>query len=216
MELLKEELDKNERVQKRESRRYEVFYVKGRPIRRLVAEDGRPLSADRQQRVDRDTTEKVEAIEERRSASEMPFERLSAILERYDFRSVGREDVEGRPAIVLEFSPRPGSRPIEHDNVLRSLAGRVWMDEEEREVVRAEIHNTGSVKFFAGLGASVSAVSATFEFRKVGDKLWLPVRNETRATGRMLLFKTFRTRVVRTYENFRRFEVEAEEKVERQ
>jgi hypothetical protein len=213
MEIVREDLDKEERVKKRESRRYEVFYVRGRPVRRLVAERGRPLAPDRQAKVDREAREKAEAIHERRVANEAPFMRLSAILERYDFRAVGREAVDGRPAIVLEFTPHPGSRPIKHDNVLRSLAGRVWMDEAEREIVRAEVRNTAGLKFFGGLGASVSTVSGTFEFRKVGDTLWLPARDETRATGRMLLFKTFRTRVVRTYDNFRRFEVHSEEKV---
>jgi hypothetical protein len=213
MEIVREDLDKGERVKKRESRRYEVFYVRGRPVRRLVAEGGRPLAPDRQAKVDREAREKAEAIHEKRVANEAPFLRLSAILERYDFRAVGREAVDGRPAIVLEFTPFPGSRPIKHDNVLRSLAGRVWMDEVEREVVRAEVRNTAGLKFFGGLGASVSALSGTFEFRKVGDTLWLPARDETRATGRMLLFKTFRTRVVRTYDNFRRFEVHSEEKM---
>ena len=213
MEVVREDLSKDERVTRRRSRRFEVFYVKGRPIRRLVAEGDRPLSAERQATVDREAREKVAAIHENRVARETPFMRLSAILERYDFRAVGREDVAGRPAIVLEFTPLPGSRPLEHDKVLRNLAGRVWMDEAEREVVRAEVRNTAGMKFFGGLGASVSAVSGTFEFRKVGDAVWLPTRDETRATGRMLLFKTFRTRVVRTYDNFRRFEVQAEEKV---
>jgi hypothetical protein len=213
VEVVREDLDKEDRATKRERRRYEVFYVKGRPIRRLVAEDGRALGAERQARVDREVREKVAAVNEQRVAQELPAVRLSAILERYDFRSVGREAMEGRPAIVLEFTALPGSRPLAHDEVLRNLAGRVWMDEAEREVVRAEVRNTAGMKFFLGLGASVSAVSGTFEFRKVDDTLWLPVRDETRATGRMLLFKTLRTRVVHTYGNFRHFDVQSEEKL---
>ena len=213
VEVVREDLDKEDRVTKHESRRYEVFYVKGRPIRRLVAEDGRPLGAERQAKVDREVKEKVDAVNEQRVAQELPAVRLSAILERYDFRSVGREAMDGRPAIVLEFTALPGSRPLAHDDLLRNLAGRVWMDEAEREVVRAEVRNTAGMKFFLGLGASVSALSGTFEFRKVGATLWLPVRDETRATGRMLLFKTFRTRVVHTYDNFRRFDVQSEEKL---
>jgi hypothetical protein len=213
VEVVREDLDKEDRVTKHESRRYEVFYVKGRPIRRLVAEDGRPLGAERQAKVDREVKEKVDAVNEQRVVQELPAVRLSAILERYDFRSVGREAMDGRPAIVLEFTALPGSRPLAHDDLLRNLAGRVWMDEAEREVVRAEVRNTAAMKLFLGLGASVSTVSGTFEFRKVGDTLWLPVRDETRATGRMLLFKTFRTRVVHTYDNFRRFDVHSEEKL---
>lgn len=213
VEVVRDDLDKDDRVTKRESRRFEVFYVKGRPIRRLVAEDGRPLGSERQARVDREVKEKVEAVNEKRVAVETPAVRLSTILERYDFRAVGREAIDGRPAIVLEFTALPGSRPLAHDDVLRNLAGRVWMDEAEREVVRAEVRNTAGMRFFLGLGASVSAVSGTFEFRKVDDTLWLPVRDETRAIGRMLLFKSFRTRVVHTYGNFRRFDVHSEEKL---
>ena len=57
---------------------------------------------------------------EQRVARELPAVRLSAILERYDFRSVGREAMDGRPAIVLEFTAIPGSRPVAHDDVLRN------------------------------------------------------------------------------------------------
>ena len=213
VEVLREELEKDGRVAKRRIRAYEVFYVKGRPVWRLVRDEGQPLDADRQAKVDRAVKEKVDAINEGRSAAELAGVRLSAILERYDFRAVERESLDGRPAIVLDFSPRPGSRPLEHDNVLRVLAGRVWVDEAEREVVRAEIRNTAGVRVLLGLGASVSTVSATFEFRKVGDTVWLPVREETQASGRVMLLKTFRTRVVLSYDHFRRFQVQAEEKV---
>ena len=101
VEVVRDDLDKDDRVTKRESRRFEVFYVKGRPIRRLVAEDGRPLGSERQARIDREVKEKVEAVNEKRIAVETPAVRLSTILERYDFRAVGREAIDGRPAIVL-------------------------------------------------------------------------------------------------------------------
>ena len=211
--VVREDLDKDGKVTKREVRGFEVFYVKGRPVRRQVSEDGRPLSPDRQAKVDRDVKEKVEDITAGRVATERPRVALSAILERYDFRAVKRETLDSGPAIVLEFTPRPGSRPLDHDNVLRVLAGQMWVDEAEREVVRAEIRNTEGVKYLGGVGASVSEVSALLEFRRVGDALWLPVRDETRASGRVMLFKSFRTRIVRTYDNFRRFEVQSEEKV---
>src|SRR5437016_2412880 len=112
VEVVREDLDREDRVTKRESRRFEVFYVKGRPVRRLVAEDGRPLGADQQAKVDEDVQEKVDAINQERVALETPAVRLSQILERYDFRAVGRETIDGRPAIVLEFTALPGSRPL--------------------------------------------------------------------------------------------------------
>ena len=102
VEVVREDLDRQDRVTKRESRRYEVFYVKGRPIRRLVAEDGRPLGAERQAKVDREVKEKVDAINEQRVARELPAVRLSAILERYDFRSAPGKIVEVAAALATD------------------------------------------------------------------------------------------------------------------
>lgn len=209
----REEIAKDGRVKDRKSRRYQVFYVKGRPLRKLVAVDERPLSAELKAKEERRVTEAAQAIARGQVATEQPGLRLSAILERYDFRSVGREAVEGRPAFVLEFTPRPGNRNLDSDHVLRKLSGRFWVDEEEREVVRARVHNTGGIKIAFGLGASVSSLDFSLEFRKVGGEVWLPLRIETEAAGRRLLVKGFRTRSTTSYGNYQRFWVESEEEI---
>jgi len=209
----REELDGEGRVKKRRHRRFEVFYVRGRPLRKLVAEDHRPLSPDRQEREERKVREKAEAIARGEVATERPGIRLSAILERYDFRAVGRETVDERPAVVLDFTPRPGERALDSDNVLRSLSGRIWVDEAEQEVVRARFRNTGRFKVAGGPGASLSGLAVEMDFRKVDGKVWLPLRTEALATGRMMFVKPFRTRSVASYGRYRRFQVEAQEKV---
>jgi hypothetical protein len=212
VERVKEELDGNGRVKERHARHYEVFFVKGKPVRRLVAENGRPLSSHEQEEEDRRNRDKIDAINTGKVASEVPEERISAILQRYDFRAVGREEIEGRPALVFDFKPLPGKRDdLDSDNVLRTLNGRLWVDEAEQEVVRMHVRNASSIKWGFGLGASVSALESTVEFRKVDDAVWLPVRDEMTASGRLLLLKRFRTRMSRTYGNYRRFQVEAQE-----
>jgi hypothetical protein len=209
----REELDASGSVKKTRSRRYEVFFVRGRPVRRLVGEDDRPLSAERQRKADREAREKAEAISGGTAVSEQPGMRLSAILDRYDFRSVGREPIDARASIVLDFGALPGRRSIDGDNVLRNLAGRIWVDEAEGEVVRAEARNTSTIKFALGLGASVATLAFRLEFRKVDDSVWLPSRIEATVAGRALLFKGFRTRVTTTYGNYRRFRVDVDERV---
>ena len=211
VDRVKEELDGQGRVKERRVLHYEVFFVKGKPIRRLVAENGRPLSPQEQAEEDRRNRDKIEAINTGQVASEMPEQRISAILQRYDFHAVGREDVAGRPALVFSFQPLPGKRDLDSDNVLRTLAGRLWVDEAEQEIVRLTAKNESSIKWAFGLGATVSALESTVEFRKVDDAVWLPVRDEVTAVGRMLLLKHFRTRLSRTYTNYRRFQVDAQE-----
>ena len=208
---VREELDDRGNVKDRETARYEIYFVKGRPVRRLVEEDGRPLSPRRQEREDREARATAEAVRSGQAVTEQPRVRLSAILDRYDFRAVAREAVGGRTAVVLEFQPRPGDLALEGDRYLRRLGGRIWVDEAEREVVRTEITNVAPLKVGGGLGASVSSFSMRIDFRKVDDAVWLPAEDETLVSGRMLLFKKFRRRFRRTYGNYRRFSVESVE-----
>ena len=112
--------------------------------------------------------------------------------------------------MVLEFTARPGERNIDNDRVLRRLRGRLWVDEAEEEVARAELTNVAPLKFGFGLGASVSSLTTRIEFRKVDDAVWLPAEDETVATGRVLLLKRFRTRIRRAYSGYRRFDVDSE------
>jgi hypothetical protein len=208
----RDELDEAGNVKERRQRRYETFFVLGRPLRRLVEEDGRPLSPERQAREDADARALAEAVRSGRAVTERPGVRLSAILGRYDFRATGREEVGGRTAIVLEFTPRPGPTPLENDRLLREVQGRLWVDEQETEVVRAEIASLAPLKIGLGLKATVSSFSSRIDFRKVDDAVWLPAEDEMLAAGRVMLFKKFRTRVRRTYSSYRRFSVESEEK----
>lgn len=209
---VREELDDKGGVKKRHSRLQEVFHVKGRQVGRLVAENDQPLPLEKQAKEDRKVSEKVQDILEDKAVREKPGVRLSLILERYDFRSVARETIDGRSALVLDFTPRPGKRDLDGDSVLRRLTGRIWVDEEERQVVRAHLRNTGSVKFALGIVASLKHLDAVLEFRKLEDGVWLPRSIRIEYAGRKL-FKGFRTRQTATFERFRQFEVESQEKV---
>jgi hypothetical protein len=201
-ESLEEELDKSGAVRSRRTQRFETFHVKGRAVNRRVGEDGRPLGADEQAREDKRVAERVAELERGKTAAERDGVDLSAILERFDFKAVAREPVDGRPAVVLDFAARVGDRDIKGDALLRRLTGRIWVDEADQAIVRAEMRNTEPIKIALGLGASVARFESRLHFRKV-DELWLPSRSETLVEGRKLLVKGFRTRLTVTYSGFR-------------
>lgn len=206
-----EQLDGDGHVKKRDTKRYEVFYVKGLPLRRQVEENGRRLDEDEQKKEDRKVREKAESFSKGLVAREQPDFRLSQILERYDFKAVSREPLASGEAILLEFQPLPGKRPLNSDNVLRAIAGRIWVDDVDQAVAKAEIRNTSGIKFAFGLGASVKSLDVDIEFLRMADGVWLPLRVSATAAGRMLVFKGFRTRRSTTYSNWKRFEVDTEE-----
>ncbi len=207
---MEEELDGKGLVRKTETRRYEVFHIKGRPVRKQVALNGRPLAGAAAQKEERRVKEKVDDILDDRTARELPEVRLSQVLARYDFKTVGREEIGGRATLVFAFAPVPGKRDLEADFVLRRLAGRIWVDEEEQELVRAEMRNTDKIKLALGLGASVSSLDMSLGFRKIEDGVWLPSRIVFGASGRKFIFVAFKVRTTALYARYRRFEAETE------
>lgn len=210
----REDLDAQGRAVRRSSRSYEVYHVKGRPVRRLVARDGRPLAPVERQRVDERARELAQAIRSGQTVGEQPGVRLSRILERYDFRFSGSEAVDGRCALVFDFAALPGDFRLERDFVLKKLAGRLWVDDAEQAVVRLDARNTGSVRIALGIGANVSAAAFRAEFVRLEPGVWLPRLLQGGAEGRKLLFIGFRVRETLSFAGYRRFEVRSEEQVQ--
>lgn len=210
---VREELNGQGRVRRRETRGFEIFYVRGHPVRHLVSRNGRELEPKERAKEERRARELAEALRKGDAVSERPGVRLSRILERYHFTAVGREQIDGRCALVFDFAARPGEFDLERDKLLRKLAGRLWVDEEERAVARVEIRNTSGLRFAFGLGATVSSLLLRTEFTRMEQGVWLPRLIETSAAGRKLLFKSFHTRTVTSFCDYRRFAVEVEEEV---
>jgi hypothetical protein len=211
---VRERLDKQGRAQRKEIHAFEVFYVQGRPVRRLVGRNNRELSEGDREREERRVRELAEAIREGRAVTEQPGVRLSRILERYDFSSRGAEVIEGRCSLVFDFAARPGDFELERDKLLRNLSGSLWVDEAEHAVARLEVRNTSGLRFAFGLGASISTLSFHMAFTYMEEGVWLPLRLEAYAEGRRLLFRRFRSRRTTTYSNYRRFEVDVQEEIQ--
>jgi hypothetical protein len=206
-------LDKKDRVKESHVKRYQIFFVQGQPVRKLVEEDGRPLSAKEAEKEQKRVLKEAEKARRRSSSEKRKDEiRLSDVLDRFDFTAVAREAVDGRDTVLVTFRAQPGKRKIEHDNVLRALQGRLWIDETERVIVRAELTNARKIKVGGGLVASVSSLDLKVDFTPV-DQIWLPRRSEAFASGRVLLVKGFRERTTQEFSDYRRFVVSTQETV---
>jgi hypothetical protein len=209
---VKEELDDDGRPRSVETARYEVFHVKGRPVQKQVARNGQPFSEDEVVREDRRVRDEVDRVLKGKADPDADV-KLSEVLERYDFRTVDREDVDERPTLVFDFTARPGERKLEGDRFLRVLSGRIWVDEAERELVRAEMRTTQGVGFLFGLGPSLETLSVDMRFDRAEEGLWLPARLQAMAKGRIMPLKGFRVRVTLLYGRYRRFETDTQERV---
>jgi hypothetical protein len=216
IEETRENLDKNGRVTSRESRKYEVYFVRTRPVKRLVARNGVPLGPREQKEVDRKAEALAKAITEGRTVNEQPGIRLSALLDSFEFKTVGREERAGRKTLVFDFAPLKsaarGSSGRGSDAIARILTGRLHVDEADRRVARIDARNVPGGKASLATGVRLGTFELDMEFKAVEDHVWLPLRVVTVATGRAFLFKTFRVRQTTVYSNYRRFTVATEER----
>jgi hypothetical protein len=217
LEETRENLDKDGRLTSHDTRRYEVYFVQTRPVKRLVSKNGIPLSPKEQAEINRKAETQARAISEGRTVNEQPGIRLSAMLDSFEFKTVRREEREGRKTLVFDFEPRktPGPKRSSDgatDALARILTGRLHVDEADRRVVLLEAHNTPGQKASIATGVKLGALELSMAFAWVEAQVWLPRRVMSVATGRAFLFKTFRVRQTTTYSNYRRFKVDTEER----
>jgi hypothetical protein len=125
----------------------EIGPLEGTPYERLIGRNGSPLSPDAESRENR---KYEKALTERENES--PAEHASRlhkyesdrafieeIPEAYNFSLVGEEVVEGRPAWVVQVTPRAGFVPsTPRAAMLQHIGGKLWIDKEELRWAKAE------------------------------------------------------------------------------
>lgn len=215
------EYDGGGRPRTAHSRTQDVLILYGRPYRRLVEEDGGPLSADRQRKEEERLRR---AMDRRRKASEedgrerREYEKRRAaerkLLEQiplaYDFRIAGRDTIDGRPVFVIDAEPKDSYKPYDmRTGILPKMSGRLWIDATEYQWVKIEARVIDTISFGWLIARLGPGSSLNFEQRRVNDELWLPAEARIELNGRLALFKKIRQGVELTYSNYRKFQTDS-------
>ena len=79
------------------------------------------------------------------------------LVKRFQFTLVGREMLNGRPSLVVDFKPLNDHLPVNQfaDNFINKAAGRVWIDEEDYAIAQAQLHLTEQVNVLGGIVGAV-------------------------------------------------------------
>jgi hypothetical protein len=119
------------------------------------------------------------APETSKSKTDRAFEKKDFILnrellDRFDFTLVGRETINDRVCLALDFKPKSKDLPVRNlkDRFINKAAGRVWVDEREAFVARADIRLTERVSVIGGLVGAVSKFHYVFERNRTPEGLW--------------------------------------------
>jgi hypothetical protein len=200
---------------------FEVMMLYGQPYRRLVRRNGLPLP-ESEERKERQKSEKEAAARknespekrrkrlagyEKRRAEERRF--FSEIPDAYTFTLAGEENVNGRPAWVINARPRQGYTPrMAQARFLKHMQGRLWIDKAEYQFVKADAEtlDTISVGLFV---ARLQKGARIFEQVRVNDEVWLPHRAFVKFAARIALVKRMAGEHEITWSDYRKFRADS-------
>lgn len=234
----KKEIDKNGQIKVVETTVYQVFYLDGDPIRKLVKKNDRELNEKERREEDeriekiirehaKDKAEEAErrAKEERRrqemiaKGKEPPPEKedgddfeIADFLRVSQFMNPRREQFHGRNVIVSDFGPKPNFRPrTRSENIVSKVVGVVWIDEKARRVARLDARFNNDLKFWGGFLASLQKGSGfVFEQDMVNNEAWLPSYREMNVSARVLLFKGLKMFATWQFSDYKKLTVESD------
>ena len=191
--------------------------------RRRIVKDGAPLSSAELKKEDEAVEKRIAAAQQRRGRV-TPEERERTRAERlrreeriiddalgvFDVDIAGREDVNGRPAILLKFRPKADYKPKTSEGKnMQHVAGRAWVDEEDLQVTRVEMEVIDPISIGLGLLARLQkGASIVAERRKFNGEIWLPVKTEITLNARVLLLKGFNIRLINEYSDHKKYTVD--------
>ncbi len=218
-------LDGDRRIKETEVKTYEVYPLTGGVrVRKLVAVNGKSLSAAEAEKEQRRVAKFIEEHEARQQkgkagradANDEAQKRrltIAQFLRACEFHHPRRETLRGRPVIVCDFRPRHDYKPTNStEKILQKLVGTVWLDAEDEEVARLEGRFATDVKVGGGLLASLKRGAAfVFEQTRTGEGVWLPLREDFNADIKVLLVAGLNISVENRYSDYKKFSTETQE-----
>ena len=212
-----EESDGHGGIKKTETREFDVFWLNGVEIHKLVKKDGKELSADEEKKESERIDKEVAKAKERRDKADTKGEEtdsrgheevtVSRFLELGRFTNPRRVKVNGRDTIAVDYEGDPKAKTRNRfEDVIRDLTGTIWVDEEDRSISRIEGHFLRPFKIGAGLVVNIKQdTSFAMEQRKINDEIWLPARVDGKGAARAMLFFSFNGNIRVVDSDYRKF-----------
>ncbi|HIG81138.1 MAG TPA: hypothetical protein EYQ62_05765 [Verrucomicrobiales bacterium] len=101
---------------------------------------------------------------------------------------IGTETINGRPAYILQFLHDPEKRFKEAmaNEVLKHVLIKIWIDQKEFQVAKAEVVLANPLYVIGGLAATVTTFKLTAYQKRLTPEIWTDHRVTTFIEGRVL------------------------------
>ena len=187
-----EEMDSKGRLKDRKEKLYDVTVADGLSQLRLLQLNGQDLSpAERKKEDEKESAERQKMTDAKpgQKGDERENFLTADLVGHYKFKLVGQKTLDGRAAYELAFEPKSTNMPIHRltDRFLNQVAGTVWIDAEEFEIARAEIHLQGEVTRWGGVIGTLTQCNYTLGRARMPDGMWFNRFSHGYFEGRKLL-----------------------------
>ena len=207
--------------EKTESKVTEYLWVDGSRYKRVIEENGKPVtgaSATREQR-------KMDA-EMAKRRQESPAERQKRLADdarrrdesrrsrdevarAFTFRLLGEESVSGQKCWKVAAEPKPGFvGQTRIGKVMPKMRGTIWVHQQGYEWLRVEAETLDAITFGGFLAKLDKGSTFKMEQIRVNDELWAVRQINTRVTARALLLHFNQGQQIE-FRNYRRFSAES-------
>lgn len=194
---------------------YDDLMILGSPYERLVAINGKKLSAAEsaqekqklQAEVAKRRHESPQQRQERISSYEKgrkrDYQMMDQLIKAFNFTLLGEQKLGSNEVYVLKATPRPDYRPPNMDTqALKGMQGKLWIDKNTFQWVKVEAHVIHPVSI-EGFLAEVEP-GTRFELDKgpVADGMWFPTHYAMTARAKILFFIPHKTYDDETYYDY--------------
>lgn len=215
--ISEQELDGHGNVRKTTTEEYDVFWVQGVPVSRLMRKNGKDLTQQEIQKENNKIDKAVAKAKEKiakatregkpTDAAGNELITVSRLLALLRFTNPRRVKLNGRDTIEMDYAGDPNAKPQDRaESVFRDLAGTAWIDEQDRVLVKAEGRVVDNFKLGAGLLANIRK-GASFQMQqtKVNGEVWLPSLITAQGSARFYLLFHFNGKVREVDSDYRKF-----------
>lgn len=211
-------LDSHGAAKSTEARTWDITVLYGEPYSRLIQKDDKSLSEkdekSEQEKLDKFIRKHKDESEEDRRKREGKEKKerdearafLRDVANAYDFRIAGEDAIDGRKAWIIEATPRKDFHPTQpHVDILPKLQGKVWIDQQDYNWIKAEAEAIDTISFGLFLARVHKGSQFSFEQTRLNNEIWLMRRFFVNASARLVLFKNMGIEQEDTFSNYKKF-----------
>lgn len=179
---------------------YKVTMLYGSPYNRLIAVNGKSLTAaeqkKEQEKYDKAAADRQHESADQRSQRIAKYEAdrkrdhtlIQQLTTAFNFRLIGRRNLNGFKVYVLKATPKPDYKPVDRDSeVLPGMEGTMWIDQKTFQWVKVEAHVIHPVRIEGFLAVVEPGTRFEVEKRPVSGDIWFATHYSMSANARVLM-----------------------------